>query len=358
MPDVHAALDTPLKNTYTTNCLLFPSRFRDSKNRHEGRANPLSTKNRSIARQCKTVFAGTPEFSVASLRVLDAHPEIELVGVYTQPDRPSGRGRREKLSPIKLAASELSIPVFQPSTLKDETAIEQFRELAAELLVVAAYGLILPRAVLELPKLALNVHASLLPRWRGAAPIQRAIMADDGVSGVSMMRVVEALDAGPVLMKRSCPIESSDTGGSLHDKLANLGAQCLRLTVDEFLNGKLGETPQDESAVVYAEKITSADRVLDWQLSAQRLACQIRALNPSPVSTAKIGSLDVKVWAARALQNKSKMAPGAIIATSDDGIDVATGNGVLRITQLQPAGKRSMTATEFVNGFRQMLGTN
>jgi methionyl-tRNA formyltransferase len=318
----------------------------------------LKPKNRSPLRQCKTVFAGTPEFSVASLRVLDAHREIDLVGVYTQPDRPSGRGRREKFSPIKSAAIELNLPVFQPATLKDDAAIEAFRELAAELLVVAAYGLILPPEVLTQPKLALNVHASLLPRWRGAAPIQRAIMANDSVTGISMMRVVAALDAGPVLMQCSCPIEPSDTGGSLHDKLAKLGAQSLKRTVDDFLQDKIRETPQDESAVVYAEKITSADRVLDWHLAAEVLARQIRALNPSPVSTAKIGTLEVKVWAAIAVHKESNMVPGTVVAFSEQGIDVATGNGILRITQLQPAGKRAMTAAEFMNGFRQMLGTD
>jgi methionyl-tRNA formyltransferase len=310
----------------------------------------LKPKNRSPLRQCKTVFAGTPEFSVASLRVLDAHREIDLVGVYTQ--------RREKFSPIKSAAIELNLPVFQPATLKDDAAIEAFRELAAELLVVAAYGLILPPEVLTQPKLALNVHASLLPRWRGAAPIQRAIMANDSVTGISMMRVVAALDAGPVLMQCSCPIEPSDTGGSLHDKLAKLGAQSLKRTVDDFLQDKIRETPQDESAVVYAEKITSADRVLDWHLAAEVLARQIRALNPSPVSTAKIGTLEVKVWAAIAVHKESNMVPGTVVAFSEQGIDVATGNGILRITQLQPAGKRAMTAAEFMNGFRQMLGTD
>ena len=351
-------LKITLKNTYIANGLRLPSRFRDSKSRREGSTKPLKPKNRSSSRQCKTVFAGTPEFSVASLRLLDSHPEIDLVGVYTQPDRRSGRGRHEKLSPIKSTANELNIPVFQPATLKDDAAIEVFRALEAELLVVAAYGLILPLSILSQPKLALNVHASLLPRWRGAAPIQRAIMANDSVTGISMMRVVEALDAGPVLRQRSCPIESSDTGGSLHDKLASLGAQCLKLTVDDFLQGEVREIPQDESAVVYAEKITSADRILDWQLGAEVLARQIRALNPSPMSTAKIGTLEVKVWWATALDNESNMAPGTIVASNEQGIDVATGSGILRITQLQPAGKRAMTAAEFTNGFRQMLGTN
>jgi methionyl-tRNA formyltransferase len=305
----------------------------------------------------KAVFAGTPEFAVPSLRRLHRHPGIELVAVYTQPDRRAGRGRREKPSAVKQAAIELAIPVMQPASLKPTVEIESFAAYEAELLVVAAYGLILPRAIIDQPRLALNVHASLLPRWRGAAPIQRAIMAGDRETGISIMRIVEALDAGPVLLQRPCHIEDTDTAGTLHDKLMALGAECLNITLGELLAGRLNEAPQNEADVVYASKITSADRNLQWTHDACELARQVRALNPAPVATMRLGSTSIKVWAAVAIEASTTHEPGTVVSASETGIDIATANGMLRLTRLQPEGKRSMSAAEFINGFQHLLGS-
>ncbi|MDP6184517.1 MAG: methionyl-tRNA formyltransferase [Gammaproteobacteria bacterium] len=306
-------------------------------------------------RRLAVVFAGTPEFAVPSLQRLRSDPRVEVIAVYTQPDRPAGRSRLIMPGAVKKAAVDLSIPVFQPASLKTHDQIEAFRSLAAEVFVVAAYGLLLPQAIIEQPRLALNVHASLLPRWRGAAPIQRAIMAGDEETGISIMRVVEALDAGPVLLRRSCKIDDGDTAGTLHDKLAVLGADCLEDTIDAFLTDRLVEAAQEEAGVVYAAKISSDDRILDWTRAASELARQVRALNPAPVSTTQFGTTRIKVWSAKVVEAAVTARPGAIMAANEDGIDIATADGVLRITELQPEGKRRMNAVEFVNGFGQLL---
>jgi methionyl-tRNA formyltransferase len=310
-----------------------------------------------IAPRAKIVFAGTPAFAVPSLRRLHADPRLEIVAVYTQPDRPAGRGRRAKPSAIKQNASDLSIPVYQPTQLTTAAEAGVFRSHEAELLVVAAYGLLLPQAIIEQPRLAANVHASLLPRWRGAAPIQRAIMAGDRETGISIMRIVEALDAGPVLLSRSCKIGESDTAGSIHDRLAALGAECLMAVIDDYLGGDIVEAPQNEAEVIYAHKITASDRELDWTRGAKALARQVRALNPSPVATMRLETTNIKVWSAAAFERPPSVSgrPAEIIAANDHGIDIATADGLLRITRLQPEGKRSMSAAEFVNGFRQLL---
>jgi len=306
----------------------------------------------------KAIFAGTPEFAVPALRQLHRHPGIELVAVYTQPDRPAGRGRREKPSAVKKTAIELALPVMQPASLKPPAEIESFAAYNAELLVVAAYGLLLPEAIIEKPRLALNVHASLLPRWRGAAPIQRAIMAGDRETGISMMRIVEALDAGPVLLQRCCAIDDTETAGELHDRLSVLGAACLSTTLDDFLAGRLNETPQNEADVVYAAKITTADRALRWTRAARELARQVRALNPAPVATMRLGSTRLKVWDAVAIEESTTLDPGNVVAAGETGIDIATASGLLRLTRLQPEGKRPMSAAEFINGFQHLLRSN
>ncbi len=308
--------------------------------------------------RARCVFAGTPEFAVPSLRQLQAHPQIDVVAAYTQPDRGAGRGRRAKPSSVKQAAIDLGIPVFQPANFKSSTEIDEFHSHHAELLVVAAYGLLLPSAIFDQPQLTLNVHASLLPRWRGAAPIQRAIMQGDRETGISMMRIVEALDAGPVLLQKTCAIDDIDTAGSLQEKLSRLGATCLEVVVNDWLNDRVVETRQDESTVVYAKKITGADRPLDWTRSAEELARQIRALNPTPVATMSLAKTSLKIWSAVVVKTSSNLPPGDIVATSADGIDIATGSGLLRITSLQPDGKRAMSAAEFVNGFQRLLSVN
>lgn len=305
----------------------------------------------------KIVFAGTPEFAVPSLRQIHRDPRIEVVAVYTQPDRPAGRGRRARVSAVKHAALDFSIPVLQPASLTTTTAIERFSSHGVELHVVVAYGLLLPQAIIGQSQLALNIHASLLPRWRGAAPIQRAIMAGDRETGISVMRIVEALDAGPILLGRSCTIADTDTAGSLHDKLAMLGAACLKTVIDDYRVTGLVEVPQNEAEVSYAHKILPRERALDWTRSADSLARHVRALNPSPVATMRLGATNIKVWSAVALMRTPLNCnrPGDVVAASDIGIDIATANGALRITHLQPEGKRSMSAADFVNGFHHLL---
>ncbi len=303
----------------------------------------------------RAIFAGTPDFAVPALRALNAHPNVDLVAVYTRPDRPSGRGRRAKLGSVKQAAMELSIPALQPASLKSIAEADRFRSHNAELLVVAAYGLMLPQEIIEIPHLALNVHASLLPRWRGAAPIQRAIMAGDQYTGISMMRIVEALDAGPVLLQRRCAIDTMETAGTLHDKLMLLGAQTLTAVIDEWLADQTKESPQDEAKVIYADKITAADRPLVWTRTAAELERQVRALNPTPIATMELGAERIKVWSADVVAETSSKPPGSLVAVGERGIDVATSEGILRITRLQPDGKRAMSATDFINGFQRLL---
>lgn len=306
----------------------------------------------------RAIFAGTPEFAVPALRALHAHSQIDLVAVYTQPDRPSGRGRRAKLGSIKQTAMDLSIPVLQPVSLKPTAEAARFHSHNAELLVVAAYGLMLPREIIEIPRLALNVHASLLPRWRGAAPIQRAIMAGDQHTGISMMRIVEELDAGPVLLQKRCTIGRTETAGSLHDKLMRLSAEALTAAIDDWLTDQTTETSQDEAKLVYADKITADDRPLDWSRTAAELERQVRALNPSPVATMNHGAERLKVWSADVVAGSSSKPAGTVVAIGEIGIDVMTGDGMLRITRLQPDGKRAMSATDFINGFQRLLPVN
>ncbi len=302
------------------------------------------------------VFAGTPAFAVPSLKTLLAHPDIVVQAVYTQPDRPAGRGQSLRESEVKQAALEHALPIEQPVSMRDADAQRRFADFACDLLVVTAFGQILPAAVLAVPRLgAINVHASLLPRWRGAAPIQRALMAGDAATGITIMRIVERLDAGPMLLKRSLQIEAGDTGGSLHDKLAVLGGEALHAAVDALLGGTACETPQDEREVTYARKIERTDRPLDWSRSADELDRQIRALNPSPMASTELGGLAVNIVAAHPVRRPHAGPPGSLLHCADDGLVLACGDGALQITRLQPAGKRPMTAREFVNGYRKHL---
>ena len=301
------------------------------------------------------VYAGTPDFAVPALLQLHRDPHAEIVAVYTQPDRAAGRGRRTRASAVKMAAAKHAIPVLQPQKLNHAEAIEAFRSHHADLLVVAAYGLLIPQAILDAVSLPLNIHASLLPRWRGAAPIQHAIMAGDTDSGISIMRIVAALDAGPVVLQQRCAISRDETGGSLHDKLSTLGARCLSDALEAIRRDAYQETPQDELNAIYAPKITNADRGLDLHASALALERKIRALNPNPVATLRVAGLNLKIWSAHALAGEVNVSPGALIDSSKQGIDFATGDGILRITELQPEGKRVMRAIEFLNGYRDVL---
>jgi methionyl-tRNA formyltransferase len=298
----------------------------------------------------RIVFAGTPEFSVPCLEACRSSG-AEVVAVYTQPDRPAGRGRKLTPSPVKQAALSANIPVEQPETLKTAQARETLAAYRPDLMVVVAYGLILSRKVLAIPRLGCwNVHASLLPRWRGAAPIQRAILAGDDESGVDLMQMEAGLDTGPVLLERRTPISRDDTGGSLHDRLSLLGADVLAEGLRRVIAGEtLRAHPQSDEGVMYAHKLDKAEARLDFTRSAMALELQVRAFDPWPVAEGEIAGENVRIWAARAIEQTHVHAPGSVIAAQRDGIDIACGTGALRITALQRAGGKRITAADYLN---------
>ncbi len=302
----------------------------------------------------RIVFAGTPEFAVSSLRAAARHHEV--VAVYTQPDRPAGRGRGLAPSPVKLEAVARGIPVYQPESLKDEAAQQQLRDLQPDLMVVVAYGLILPKAVLAIPTHGCwNVHASLLPRWRGAAPIQRAIQAGDATTGVCLMQMEAGLDTGPVLLHQELPIAATDTGGQLHDKLAALGAQVLSDGLGLLRAGiKPIARPQPEQGVTYAHKLDKAEAKLDWAQDAGALARTVRAFNPWPIAEVTLAGERVRIHGAVALDEAHGQAPGTVLAASRDGIDIACGQGVLRLRVLQREGGKAITAADYLNARRDL----
>ncbi|HDS1299508.1 methionyl-tRNA formyltransferase [Stenotrophomonas maltophilia group sp. Smal41] len=302
----------------------------------------------------RIVFAGTPEFAVSSLRAAARHHEV--VAVYTQPDRPAGRGRGLAPSPVKLEAVARGIPVYQPESLKGEAAQQQLRELLPDLMVVVAYGLILPKAVLAIPTHGCwNVHASLLPRWRGAAPIQRAIQAGDAKTGVCLMQMEAGLDTGPVLLHQELPIAATDTGGQLHDKLAELGAQVLSDGLGLLRAGiKPIARPQPEQGVTYAHKLDKAEARLDWAQDAGALARTVRAFNPWPIAEATLAGERVRIHGAVALEADHGQAPGTVLAAGRDGIDIACGQGALRLRVLQREGGKAITAADYLNARRDL----
>lgn len=303
----------------------------------------------------KIVFAGTPKFSVSALQAL-LDSEHEVVAVYTQPDRRAGRGRQPQPSPVKQAAVAAGAPVCQPVSLRNDEALAELKSWNADLMVVVAYGLLLPKAVLETPRLGcVNVHASLLPRWRGAAPIQRAIEAGDGESGVCIMQMDEGLDTGPVWHRVTQVINDQTTGEVLHDQLAAMGAQALLEAMPRVLAATELPEPQLEEGACYARKLQKQDAWLDWSRSAEQLSHQVRAFNPVPVAQGRVAGETLRVWAAVALSESSDAAPGSVVAESAQGIDVQTGEGVLRLLSLQPAGKKAMPVAAFING-RSLLG--
>ncbi|MBH1430925.1 methionyl-tRNA formyltransferase [Stenotrophomonas maltophilia] len=302
----------------------------------------------------RIVFAGTPEFAVSSLRAAARHHEV--VAVYTQPDRPAGRGRGLAPSPVKLEAVARGIPVYQPESLKDDAAQQQLRDLQPDLMVVVAYGLILPKAVLAIPTHGCwNVHASLLPRWRGAAPIQRAIQAGDAKTGVCLMQMEAGLDTGPVLLHQELPIAATDTGGQLHDKLAELGAQVLSDGLGLLRAGiKPIARPQPEQGVTYAHKLDKAEAKLDWAQDAGALARTVRAFNPWPIAEAMLAGERVRIHGAVALEADHGQAPGTVLAAGRDGIDIACGQGALRLRTLQREGGKAITAADYLNARRDL----
>jgi methionyl-tRNA formyltransferase len=294
----------------------------------------------------RVIFAGTPEFAVPALAALIAAGH-EIVLVLTQPDRPAGRGMKLKASPVKVLALRHGLEVFQPETLKPDAVQARIAAVESDIMVVAAYGLIIPETVLGMPRRGcLNIHASLLPRWRGAAPIQRAMLAGDAQTGVTIMQVVPALDAGAMLKKAALPITENDTAQTLHDALATLGARLMVETLAEL--DALAAEPQDESLVVYAAKLQKSEAALDWSRTALELARQVRAFNPFPVAQADMHGEPWRIWFAQALP-RAGGSPGEIIAI-DNGILVACGTGTLCIQALQRPGGRQLPWKDFLAG--------
>ena len=297
----------------------------------------------------RIVFAGTPEFAVPALR--SAAQGGEVVAVYTQPDRPAGRGRQLQPSPVKREAIVRGIQVFQPDNFKAMSAREQLRALAPDLLIVVAYGQILPASVLEIPQQGCwNVHASLLPRWRGAAPIQRAIEAGDSRTGVCLMQMEKGLDTGPVLLSLETPISEQDTGGSLHDRLASLGADVLGEGLGLLRAGMRPVAhPQPVEGVTYANKLDKAEARLDWSQPADVLARRVRAFNPWPICEANVAGERLRIHAARALPLDHQQAPGSVLLASRAGIDIACSDGALRLLQVQREGGRPVSIADYLN---------
>ncbi|KMK12999.1 methionyl-tRNA formyltransferase [Pluralibacter gergoviae] len=306
-----------------------------------------------MSHSLRIIFAGTPDFAARHLDALLSSGH-QIVGVFTQPDRPAGRGKKLMPSPVKALAEEKGLPVFQPVSLRPEENQQLVADLQADVMVVVAYGLILPKAVLTMPRLGcINVHGSLLPRWRGAAPIQRALWAGDSETGVTIMQMDVGLDTGDMLHKLACPITAEDTSATLYDKLAELGPQGLIETLKQLASGTATPEVQDEARVTYAEKLSKEEARVDWTLSAAQLERCIRAFNPWPMSWFEIEGQPVKVWAASVIADAADAAPGTILDVSKQGIRVATGDGILNLLSLQPAGKKAMSAQDLLNSRRE-----
>jgi methionyl-tRNA formyltransferase len=305
----------------------------------------------------RIIFAGTPAFAAESLQALiDAKHEV--VAVYTQPDRPAGRGRKLTPSPVKSIAVEHNIDVEQPLNFKAKEDREKLASYHADLMIVVAYGLLLPQSVLDTPKLGcINVHASLLPRWRGAAPIQRAILAGDEETGIGIMQMEAGLDTGPVLLEARCPILQDDTTASLHDRLADLGAKTLIESLKDIASLIANAQPQDDAAMSYAKKITKSEALIEWTSLAEEIDRQIRAFNPWPIAQTQWQNQIMRIWSARQIESNTSANPGTVIAVSPEGIDVATGKNALRITELQLPGKRAMSTQDFLNANTLEVGT-
>lgn len=301
----------------------------------------------------RIIFAGTPDFAARHLDAL-LSSEHQIVGVFTQPDRPAGRGKKLMPSPVKVLAEEKGLPVFQPVSLRPPENQQLIASLNADVMVVVAYGLILPKAVLEMPRLGcINVHGSLLPRWRGAAPIQRSLWAGDSETGVTIMQMDVGLDTGDMLYKLACPITGQDTSATLYDKLAELGPQGLLDTLQQLARGTAQPQVQDEALVTYAEKLSKEEARIDWSLSAAQLERCIRAFNPWPMSWLVIDDQPVKVWKASVMPSTTPAEPGTVVAASKAGIQVATADGILNLESLQPAGKKAMSAQDLLNSRRE-----
>ena len=303
----------------------------------------------------RIVFAGTPEFAARHLQAL-LDSEHSVVAVYTQPDRPSGRGQKLTPSAVKQLATEHHIPVLQPVNLRSPEAQHELAEFQADLMVVVAYGLILPQAILDTPRLGcINSHASLLPRWRGAAPIQRAIEAGDTESGITVMQMEAGLDTGPMLLKVSTPISATDTGGSLHDRLATLGPAAVLDSIQGLVDGSITPEKQLDGLATYAHKLNKQAALIDWQRPAAALDCQIRAMHPWPVCHSTLAGETLKIHAAQLAEGQGQ--PGEILAADRDGLLVACGEQALRLTRLQLPNARALAFSDLLNS-RQALFTS
>ncbi|MGX5727364.1 methionyl-tRNA formyltransferase [Metapseudomonas otitidis] len=301
----------------------------------------------------RLVFAGTPEFAAEHLKALLDTPH-QIVAVYTQPDRPAGRGQKLMPSPVKQLALQHGLPVLQPPTLRDPAAQEELRALAPDLMVVVAYGLILPQVVLDIPRLGcINSHASLLPRWRGAAPIQRAVQAGDAESGVTVMQMEAGLDTGPMLLKVTTPISAGDTGGSLHDRLAQLGPQAVVQAIAGLAAGTLQGEVQDDALATYAHKLNKDEARIDWNRPADELERLVRAFNPWPICHSTLDGQPLKVLAAEPAEGRGQ--PGQILDASKDGLTVACGEGALRLTRLQLPGGKPLAFADLYNSRREQF---
>ncbi|MFB2707026.1 methionyl-tRNA formyltransferase [Marinobacter shengliensis] len=303
----------------------------------------------------RIVFAGTPDFAATALKAL-LEAGYNLVGVYSQPDRPAGRGRKLMPSPVKQVALDAGIPVFQPVSLKPEDAQQELAELKPDVMIVAAYGLILPKAVLDIPTHGcLNIHASLLPRWRGAAPIQRAIAAGDAETGITIMQMDEGLDTGDMLLKVTTPIHADDTGGSLHDRLADMGGKAIVEALVQLANSELAPEPQNDADANYAHKLSKEEGHIDWYRSAIEIERLIRAFNPWPGTFTDLGEQRIRLHQATALEQSCDKEPGTVISREREGVDVACGTGTLKITSVQLPGSKAQSISDLINGGKQVL---
>jgi methionyl-tRNA formyltransferase len=305
-----------------------------------------------VSASLSLIFAGTPEFSVPALEALLASRH-RVLAVYTQPDRPAGRGQQVTMSAVKQCALSHQLPVEQPPTLKDAAAVEHLAHWSADLMVVVAYGLLLPQSVLQTPRFGcVNIHASLLPRWRGAAPIQRAIQAGDARSGVTIMQMDVGLDTGPMLLERVTPIDARETAATLHDRLAVLGAESVLEAIDAIAAGTAEPRTQPQEGATYAAKIRKEEALIDWSRSALEIDRQVRAFNPWPIAETRWNGQQLRVWESLPLATKTSAAPGTVLATSATGIEVATGDGTLQLTRVQAAGRKAMAAADFLRAHR------
>jgi len=305
----------------------------------------------------KIVFAGTPEFAARHLKHLLSSPH-EILAVYTQPDRPAGRGKKLTPSPVKTLALKHSLPVLQPASLKSAEAQEELAGIGADVMIVVAYGLLLPPEILGIPtRGCLNVHASLLPRWRGAAPIQRAIEAGDRETGVTIMQMDAGLDTGDMLLVSKCGIDADETSASLHDKLAEIGPPALLKTLEQLAAGETQAQKQDDTLACYAKKIDKAEAQINWQESAALIQRKIRAFNPFPIAYTLLQGERLKIHQADCSAEPTKAEPGSVIAANRDRFQVACGEGSLLVQRLQLAGKKAMSPSEFANGCSQRCPT-